>query len=118
LEFLYEYGLFIAKAITIVIAILLALGGIIGLVSKQKQGKGNLEISSLSDKLESITDFARAELLSKDELKNFNKEQKKTSKAKKKEQKNKVADEPAKGQLFVLDYPEIFQALPGPEVVQ
>jgi serine protease SohB len=53
LDFLYEYGLFIAKAITIVIAILLALGGIIALVSKQKQGKGHLEISSLSDKLES-----------------------------------------------------------------
>ena len=34
----------------------------------------------------------------------FNKEQKKASKAKKKEQKNKVADEPAKGQLFVLDF--------------
>jgi len=104
LEFLYEYGLFIAKAITIVVAILLALGGILGLVSKQKQGKGHLEISSLSDKLESITDFARSELLSKDELKQFHKEQKKTLKAKKKEQKNKESDGPKKGQLFVIDF--------------
>jgi serine protease SohB len=100
LEFLYEYGLFIAKAITIVVAILLALG----LVSKQKPGKGHLEISSLSDKLESITDFARSELLSKDELKQFNKAQKKTLKAQKKEQKNKESDEPMKGQLFVIDF--------------
>ncbi|MGK0268406.1 MAG: serine protease SohB [Paraglaciecola sp.] len=104
LEFLYEYGLFIAKAITIVIAILLALGGIIGLVSKQKQGRGHLEISSLSDKLESITEFARAELLSKDELKQFHKQQKKTLKTKKKEQKNKDTDVPIMGQLFVIDF--------------
>ncbi|MFT6776610.1 MAG: serine protease SohB [Paraglaciecola sp.] len=104
MEFLYEYGLFIAKALTIVVAILLALGGIIGLVSKQKPGKGHLEISSLSDKLESITDFARSELLNKDELKQFHKEQKKTLKAKKKDQKNKNSDEPKKGQLFVIDF--------------
>jgi serine protease SohB len=102
LEFLYEYGLFIAKAITIVVAILLALGGIIGLVSKQKQGKGHLEIQSLSDKLESITEFARSELLNKDELKQFHKEQKKALKAKKKQQKD--TDGPKKGQLFVIDF--------------
>ena len=102
MEFLYEYGLFIAKAITIVVAILLALGGIIGLVSKQKQGKGHLEIQSLSDKLESITDFARSELLNKDELKQFHKEQKKALKAKKKQQKD--TDGPKKGQLFVIDF--------------
>lgn len=104
MEFLYEYGLFIAKAITIVVAILLALGGIIGLVSKQKPGKGHLEISSLSDKLETITEFARGELLDKDELKQFHKEQKKTLKAKKKDLKNKDTDELKKGQLFVIDF--------------
>jgi serine protease SohB len=104
LEFLYEYGLFIAKAITIVAAILLALGGIISLVSKQKQGKGHLEINSLSDKLESISEFARGELLSEYELKQFHKEQNKTLKAKKKAQKNKDTDAPHKGQLFVIDF--------------
>jgi serine protease SohB len=104
LEFLYEYGLFIAKAITIVAAILLALSGIISLVIKQKQGKGHLEISSLSDKLESITEFARSELLSEYELKQFHKEQKKTLKAKKKVQKNKDTDAPDNGQLFVIDF--------------
>ena len=104
MDFLYEYGLFIAKAITIVAAILLALGGIISLVSKQKQGKGHLEISSLSDKLESITEFARSELLSDFELKQFHKEQKKTLKAKKKAQKNIDTDAPDNGQLFVIDF--------------
>ena len=104
MDFLYDYGLFIAKAITIVAAILLALGGIISLLSKQKHGKGHLEISSLSEKLESITEFARGELLSDYELKQFHKEQKKTLKAKKKAQKNKDTDAPDNGQLFVIDF--------------
>ena len=55
MEFLYEYGLFIAKAVTIVIAILLVVGGIVSLVSKQKQSKGNLEIDSISERLDDIT---------------------------------------------------------------
>ena len=104
MEFLYEYGLFIAKAITIVVAILLAVGGIIGLASKQKQGKGHLEISSLSEKLESVTEFARSELLDKDELKQFQKEQKKAAKDKKKQQKSNSSEDSKKGQLFVIDF--------------
>ncbi|WP_299074425.1 protease SohB [uncultured Paraglaciecola sp.] len=104
MEFLYEYGLFIAKAVTIVVAILLVVGGIIALASKQKPGKGHLEISSLTDKLESVTEFARGELLDKDELKQFHKEQKKALKAKKKEQKNNETDESQNGQLFVIDF--------------
>lgn len=104
MEFLYEYGLFIAKAITLVVAILLTLGGVIALVSKQKQAKGHLEINSLSEKLEDITDFARQELLSKDELKQYQKEQKKTSKQKKKASKKGDEEQSAKGKLFVIDF--------------
>lgn len=99
MEFLYEYGLFIAKAITIVVAILLALGGIIGLVSKQKSGKGHLEINSLSEKLEDLADYSRSMLLSKEQLKKYAKEQKKAQKLEKKN-----ADETTKGHLFVIDF--------------
>ena len=99
MEFLYEYGLFIAKAITIVVAILLALGGIIGLVSKQKSGKGHLEITSLSEKLEEIADYSRSMLLNKEQLKKYTKEQKKAHK-----QDKKKADDTSKGHLFVVDF--------------
>ncbi|KXI30813.1 protease SohB [Paraglaciecola hydrolytica] len=99
MEFLYEYGLFLAQAITIVVAILLALGGIIGLVSKQKSGKGHLEISSLSEKLEDLANYSRSMLLSKEQLKKFTKEQKKAAK----QQKKTAEDKPA-GQLFVVDF--------------
>tara|TARA_R110002167_G_scaffold73942_25_gene207321 strand:+ start:414 stop:1436 length:1023 start_codon:yes stop_codon:yes gene_type:complete len=99
LEFLYEYGLFIAKAITIVIAILVALGGVLSLVVKQKTSKGHLEISSLSDKLEDIADYSRSILLNKEQLKKFNKEQKKTQKQQKKSADNKIDN-----CLFVIDF--------------
>ena len=99
MEFLYEYGLFIAKAITIVVAILLAVGGIVALVSKQKTGKGHLEINSLSEKLDELADYSRSVLLSKEQLKQYVKEQKKAAK-----QNKKSDEEKSSGQLFVLDF--------------
>jgi len=101
LEFLYEYGLFIAKAITIVIALLLAVGGILSLASRQKMGKGHLEISSLSDKLEEVANYSREMMLSKEQLKRFHKEQKKVAKSQKKQT---TANENNTGQLFVIDF--------------
>lgn len=102
MEFLYEYGLFIAKAVTIVVAILLVVGGVVGLISKQKQPKGNLEIDSISDRLDDIKDSVNHLICTKDELKKKNKEQKKTDKAAKKEAKNKPQE--AKGNLYVIDF--------------
>jgi serine protease SohB len=107
LEFLYEYGLFIAKALTIVVAILLAVGGVVGLVSKQKQPKGHLEINSLSERLEDIAEHARDLLLSKDEHKAYLKDKKKADKEASKEAKKAAKsekEETSKGQLFVVDF--------------
>lgn len=103
MEFLYEYGLFIAKAVTIVVAILLVVGGVVGLISKQKHPKGNLEIDSISDRLDDIKDSVNHLICTKEELKKKNKEQKKADKAAKKEAKNKT-DEDAKGNLYVIDF--------------
>lgn len=100
MEFLYQYGLFLAKAITLVAAILLVVGGVIALASKQKQGKGQLEINSLSDGLQDIKDHAEHLLLDKESLKKAEKEKKKTEKAKKKSKE----PEPVKSNLFVIDF--------------
>ncbi|MDP5029406.1 protease SohB [Paraglaciecola sp.] len=99
MEFLYEYGLFTAKAITIVVALLLAIGGIISLASKQKSGKGHLEITSLSEKLEDVADYSRSMLLTKEQLKKHNKEQKKAEK-----QQKKSAEDQVSSHLFVIDF--------------
>ncbi|ALS98308.1 protease SohB [Lacimicrobium alkaliphilum] len=98
MEFLYEYGLFAAKAATLVIAILLAVGGIVGLASKQKQRKGELEIHSISERIDELKEQANNLLLGKDEAKKLQKEEKKRKKAEKKgESENKP-------NLFVVDF--------------
>ena len=97
-EFLYDYGLFLAKAVTLVAAIVLVLAAIAGIAARQKQGKGHLEITSISDQLKDITDYARQVILDKASLK-------KLAKAQKKEQKQeKTAKENESGRLFVIDF--------------
>lgn len=97
MEFLYEYGLFLAKAATLVIAVLLAVGGVIGLAAKQKPGKGHLEITSISDQLEDLAEHAKEILYDKETLKKQHKEKKKAAKKDKKE-------EARKPHLFVVDF--------------
>ncbi len=97
MEFLYEYGLFLAKAVTFVVALIVIVATIAGAASKQKQGKGQLEILSLTNQLKDITQYARTVLLDKATLKKLAKEQKKEEKAKKDESKDK-------SRLFVVDF--------------
>ncbi|MCV2885346.1 protease SohB [Aestuariibacter sp. AA17] len=97
MEFLYEYGLFIAKAVTIVVAILVTIGGIVALASKQgPEGKGALKITSMSNQLDDIKHEIESEIFDKDELK-------KRHKARKKAEKNKQSDT-TKPNLFVIDF--------------
>jgi serine protease SohB len=100
LEFLYEYGLFVAKAITIVVAIGLVIGLIVNAASKGKvSGKGELYVDNISEDIEdTITDLKRS-LLNKDELKAFDKNLKKELK---KESKNKEPEKRSK--LFVISF--------------
>ncbi|CAI2390049.1 MULTISPECIES: protease SohB [Alteromonas] len=108
MEFLYEYGLFVAKAVTLVIAFIVVVSTIVGLASKQKHGKGQLEIVSISEQLKDITNYAKQVLLDKNALKKLAKEQKKEAKAKNKS-KNKAkiteqGEESEKSRLYVIDF--------------
>lgn len=99
MEFLFEYGLFLAKAVTLVVAIVLTIGLILSIASKQKgSSSSSLELESLSEHFEDIEEVGKQVLLSKDELKQQQKEDKKRSKEKAKE---KQAD---KKNLFVIDF--------------
>lgn len=100
MEFLYEYGLFVAKAATLVIAFVVVVSTIVGVASKQKQGKGQLEIVSISEQLKDITNYAKQVLLDKNALKKLAKEQKKEAKAKSKEK----GDDTSKSRLYVIDF--------------
>ena len=103
MEFLYEYGVFLAKAVTIVVAILLVVGFIIGSAARQKNSKDHLNIESLSEKYDDIKAQAESTLLSKDEYKQLAKERKKQEKREQKEAKN-ADKQSAPNRMFVLDF--------------
>jgi serine protease SohB len=109
LNFLFEYGLFFAKALTIVIAIVAVLVVVLGLANKQKPGdNGNLELESLSEELEDLSKMGKEALLSKEDLKQFHKDEKKEKKAKKKDKNKSDAksdeEKDKKNNLFVVDF--------------
>jgi len=101
---LYEYGLFVAKAVTLVIAFIVVVSTIVGLASKQKHGKGQLEIVSISEQLKDITNYAKQVLLDKNALKKLAKEQKKEAKAKNKAKITEQGEESEKSRLYVIDF--------------
>lgn len=100
MEFLYEYGLFLLQAVTIVVAILAVVGGIAGIASKQKVARGELEISSISEKLQELTEHTKSLVLSKDQFKKWQKDQKEKEKAAAKD-KNKDDVTP---RMYVVDF--------------
>lgn len=96
MEFLFEYGLFLAKTVTFVVALVVILTLVVGAAAKQKQSKGQLEITSLSEQLDEIKSYAQQVTLDKAKLKKIAKEQKKKNKVEKEEQDKK--------KLYVIDF--------------
>jgi serine protease SohB len=97
LEFLFEYGLFLAKAFTLVVAILVVIGFVVAMASRQKQPVGNLEFDSISDVYDNLKRQAETVLLDKAALKEKHKADKKEKK-----KKNKSAEK--KPNLFVINF--------------
>ncbi len=98
MEFLFEYGLFLAKALTLVVAILVIVGFIIAMASKQKQSPGNLQFDSVSQVYDELKQQAETVLLDKEALKQKQKAQKKDKK------KNKDKEDEKKPNLFVINF--------------
>jgi serine protease SohB len=100
LEFLYEYGLFLAKTVTFVIAIVVVIALITASAMKQKMKKGQLEVIDLSEQIKETAEEIEHSLLTKEALKQKQKAQKKAAKAKKKQ-----AEQPTEqSKLFVVDF--------------
>lgn len=94
MSFLSAYLLFIAKAVTTIIALLLAVAGIIALIGKNKQQKTDddetLEVKYLNAEIAYDKLFLESEIMSKSE--------------KKAAEKNEVKPQKDKPRLFVLDF--------------
>ena len=118
MEFLNEYGIFLAKTLTFVLALLFVVVSIISLTSKQKKTNGRLEITNLSEQFKDVEDELQLHLVSEDEAKLLEKEQHKAEKKKhkaelkalKKAHKEKAKEKDEKkvedldSRLFVLDF--------------
>ncbi|MBU2925663.1 protease SohB [Colwellia sp. 4_MG-2023] len=113
MEFLYEYGLFLAKTITFVIAVVAIVVLATASAIKHKHKKGELEITDLSEQFEEVEQEIVHALLNDEELKQKEKKDKKLAKEKAKadkalaKQKEKSDDETetkSKPKVFVLDF--------------
>jgi len=114
LEFLYEYGLFLAKTVTFVLAVIAIIAVIASSAIKQKHKKGDLDITDLSEQFEEVEQDIIHALLTKEELKHKEKQDKKHAKEKAKaikEQAKKKAkssgdeqDSDSKAHVFVVDF--------------
>ena len=100
MEFLYDYGLFLAKAVTVVIAIVVVLASIFSLRGKGKSPEGEIEITDLADAYAERQHHFEEQLIPAKLLKKQRKEKEKADKAKAKAEK----EEQRKRTLFVLDF--------------
>ncbi len=112
MEFLYEYGLFLAKTITFVMAFVV----IVAVAANAKKGKsgkkGELEINNLSESYRQTKSAIEGELLDKEALKQKQKQEKAEAKAKAKEAKQKAKksegvenqQENTAKRVFVIDF--------------
>lgn len=114
MEFLYEYGLFLAKSVTIVVAI----GVVIGLIAaagsraQHHERRGHIEVTSLNDKFDDMSDSLRSAVLDHKALKDEHKARKKKAKeeekaAKKQRKATKHTGEveaTRKKRVYVIDF--------------
>ena len=111
MEFLYEYGLFLAKAVTFVIAIGAIVGLIVSAGGKSKSSAlGNIEVTPLNEHYDDVKESLKSAIYDEERLKSELKSKKKQKKADKKQKKaeSKSQDDeqssPDKKRLFLLDF--------------
>ncbi len=113
LEFLFEYGLFLAKTVTILVAVLLVVVTVIGLGHKNRHTEqGHIEVVSLNTNIENITKTLKQVVMNPQALKLESKAEKKRDKEKTKVQKReaKSGDAERKQRVYVIDFEGDIQA--------
>lgn len=124
MEFLTEYGLFLAKTITFVVAIGIIIGLAVSLGGRHKKSeKGQIEVTKLNERFEQMHDALRDAMFDEEAHKAFEKAEKKRLKEEKAEKKKAAkaaakqktdvtteSDKPSsentaeKKRIFVLDF--------------
>src|SRR5699024_8948221 len=103
IEFAIDYGLFLAKAATVVLAIGLLVGWLVSAIHHARSmSQEQLEVRNINRRLRRMADRLYGELLSKRQLKAHQKQRKAEEKRRAKEEK--LGKAPAGRRLFVLDF--------------
>ncbi|MGI9305542.1 MAG: protease SohB [Gammaproteobacteria bacterium] len=97
LEILMQYGLFLAKAVTVVLALGALAAFVFGLSRKGRHAE-TLEVKNLNDRYSSMAEALKRNILAKGELKKFLKKQKTDDKARRKGKRE------TRARVFVLDF--------------
>lgn len=117
LEFLTNYGLFLAKTVTFLIAVFVVITLIVSAgVRAKRSEKGHIQVSKLNEKFDAMREALQEVVLNEEEHKQLDKDEKKRLKQEKSDQKKlakqktktvatelSVADEHKK-RVFVLDF--------------
>lgn len=103
MEFLNDYGLFLAKTITFVVALLLIIGTLASIGSRRREQDGHIEVTSLNDRFEDWEHQVKSVVLDEHGFKQERREQKKKHKAERKARKKGESDGD-KPRLYVLDF--------------
>ncbi|MBI3171973.1 MAG: protease SohB, partial [Hydrocarboniphaga effusa] len=103
MEFLFQYGLFFAKAITWVAAILIVVTGLVNMLQHLRGQHGDhLDVKNLNDRFRDLADALKHQLLTAQEWKRELKQHKAEDKARVKAHKKHTA--PERPRVFVLDF--------------
>lgn len=104
MEFLAEYGVFLAKAVTVVIAVVIAVAGIVAVSSKGKlSSEGAIEVSKVNKRINEMKGTLEGQILDKETLKEQQKQEKKQQKSKKKG-KSSSESKIAKKRTYVIEF--------------
>lgn len=111
MEFLSDYGLFLAKAVTIVICLVIVIMIIVAASQKNiRGGKGHIEVTKLNERFEDMGHALKSVALDHHELKHLDKEEKKKEKQARAERKKSLKHNkneeaaPRKKRVFVLNF--------------
>jgi serine protease SohB len=112
LEFLFEYGLFLAKSITVLLAVLVVVTVIVGANHRHRESdQGRIEVKNLNEALNNVTHSLKSVVLHPEARKvDAKAEKKKTKEVQKSLKQEAKKGEAHRARMFVIDFKGDVQA--------
>ena len=103
MEFLSNYGLFLAKTVTIVLAIIFIASGVVSSIRRERGAeRDRITVKKLNSHFEDMSQTLKYEMLAPSDQKKMRKDEKKKQKVEAK--KAKAGGKPGKKKMFVLNF--------------